>query len=273
MTDASTSNAPFRATIVVCDRAFRALEETVPGPIRKSVNGDFVLRYEEKTPRVVVIQKLSRISTGLKASRALLDLGLYHEVGAAFRMLDEFGEDVQFMCFAMHNLCTPETQKAFVDEFFQEEFDSADVLQSTKRHRVPRKKIRAEIARVHSEALNPSDAQAIARTVQNVQSGYVHGPSVHILDMCGGDPPRYYLNGMRGTRRQDTFENTAREYFDRALGAFALAACAFGLTMLAADLRQFQECEYGKAPTENGYLNRAVRRLRGQAKSRGERRE
>ena len=255
------SETIFRETIEVCDRAFRTLEAQIPAPIRVRYGDDSVFRYEKHTPEIVVVQKLSRISTGLKASMALLHLGLYQELGVMFRMLDEFREDVHLMCDAIRNRGTSDVQQRFIEEFFQEEFNLDSPLESTqKRNRVPRRKIQAALANIGDEVLNPSDAKEVYQTLANTFSGYVHGSSVHILDMCGGDPPRYYLSGMRGTRHQKTFEYHAWHYFQRSLGAFLDASMAFGLDDLARSIRQFMEQHYRK--TETYSLDNLVKEMR-----------
>lgn len=108
--------------------------------------------------------------------------------------------------------------------------------------------------------LNPSDAQEVARTLAKVFSGYVHGSSVHILDMYGGNPPHYYLSGMRGTRHQKTFEYHVWHYFQRSLGAFLDAAMTFGLDDLTQSISQFMEQYYGK--TETYSLDNRVKEMR-----------
>jgi hypothetical protein len=57
--------------------------------------------------------------------------------------------------------------KAFLEDFFQEEFDNpSDPLVSTQSRRiVPRKKIQAYLARVEAISDNPSQDQEISRTL------------------------------------------------------------------------------------------------------------
>ena len=252
----------FRETIRICDGAFRALETEIPAPVRVPFGDSFVLRYKVRTPQIVVVQKLSRVSTGLKASEALLRLGLLQELGAIFRMLDEFREDVHFMCSAIRHQPMSGTQQRFIDEFFQEEMDPNSALEApAKRNRVRRSKVQAANAKTSADVLNPSDAQKLSRSLTRTFSGYVHGSSVHILDMWGGEPPRYYLNGMRGTMLQSVFERHACHYFERSLGAFFEAAITFGLEDLAAELKRFLDARYGKASQVN--LDDVVKRMRG----------
>lgn len=228
-------------TVAVCDIAFNALESQVPDPERVEDGDDFVFRYNEHTPEIVVILKLSRICTGLRAAMALLERGLYQEVAVVFRMQDEFREDVSFMCNAIRTGCISDLQRRFIDDFFQEEFDDNLPLNARQRRdRVPRRQLQAAIARFPEAELNPSDAQELARTITNVSSGYVHGASGHILDMYGGDPPRYHLSGMLGTRRQQSFEELAWSYFYRSLIAFMEAGLTFGLNELLEQLYRFR---------------------------------
>ena len=232
----------FLDTLDVCDLVFSRLESGVPDPIRVPQGDDFSYRYEQHTPKLVVVQKLSRVSTGLKAALALMDRGLYQEVGAIFRMLDEFREDVSFMCVAIRSGSISEIQQQFIDEFFQEEFDSDLPIDATqRRNRVPRRRIQAALAGIEESELNPSDSQELARTIANANSGYVHGTSEHILDMYGGDPPHYYLDGMLGTRRQATLEDLLWTYVYRGLLSFMEAAMSFGIEDLVPVLYQYRD--------------------------------
>ena len=252
----------FRETIRRCDGAFRALETEIPTPVRVPFGDSFVFRYKERTPEIVVVQKLSRISTGLKTSRALLRLGLLQELGAIFRMLDEFREDVHFMCDAIRHPPLSGTQQKFIDEFFQEEVDPSNALEApAKRNRVRRSKVQAANAKTSADVLNPSDAQKLTKSLARSFSGYVHGSSVHILEMWGGEPPRYCLDGMLGTVVQGAFERNACHYFERSLGAFLDAAMAFGLGDRATDLKRFLDASYGRARQVS--LDDVVRGIRG----------
>ena len=49
------------------------------------------------------------------------------------------------------------------------------------------------------------------------RTGYVHPTSVHILDSYGGDPPRFRVQGMRGTPREVQREAQGFQYLCRSL--------------------------------------------------------
>lgn len=229
-------------TLVICELAFQELENEIPRPVRVPSGDHFVFRYAEQTPQILVVQKLARLCTGLRSVFALLARGLYQEVGVMFRLLDEFREDASFMCEAIRTGQLTDLQQRFINEFFQEEFDSQNPLDANQpRDRVSRRRIQAALARVPHAALNPHDGQALPRTITKSFSGYVHGASGHILELYGGDPSRYYLEGMLGTPRQQEFEDQTWDYFYRSLLSFAEAALAFGLADLAERLRRCRD--------------------------------
>jgi hypothetical protein len=217
----------FANTLTALERTFRALESDLPPPVRVPWKTGFYYRYDQKDPKVLVVQKLSRIITGMQAALLLARSGLYQEVGVMCRILDEFGEDVIFISEAVRTGQITELQQQFIDEFFQPEFDNPNPLLSTqKRHRIPRDRIQAAIARFSHHPMNPSDAQSVSRTIAKGYSGYVHGASERILEMYNGK--NYCLSGMLGTPRQLEFEASIWEYMHRSLVAVMYACLAFG---------------------------------------------
>jgi len=153
-------------TIAICESTFRILEAGIPDPVRVTKGDDFVFRYDQHSPEIVIVQKLARIVSGLYASIALFEKGLYQELGTIFRLQDEFREDVSFMCDAIRRGELSNIQQRFVDDFFQEEFDSESPLLSTQRRdRVPRRQIQAALARAEVSELNPGNSQELSRTI------------------------------------------------------------------------------------------------------------
>ncbi|MCY9878564.1 hypothetical protein OTK59_18560, partial [Vibrio natriegens] len=67
------------------------------------------------------------------------------------------------------------------------------------------------------------------RTLSQSYSGYVHGSSVHLIEMVGDDPLRYFLRGMAGTQRQLDFAYNYWDYAYRGILLIMIAAKALGL--------------------------------------------
>lgn len=228
------------ATIDVCEAVFGILEKEIPPPIRVPYQDGFQYRYGKRTPQIVVVQKMARIITGLQSMMALLRDGHYQEVGALWRMLDEFRDDVFFMSEAVRTGEVTPLHERFMNEFFQEEFDNEIPIKSTqKRDRIARDQIQAAIARVAHSPMNPSDTQELYGTLAKANSGYIHGASEHILDMYDGS--RYQVRGLLGTPRQATCEETAWSYFHRSLVTVMYAAMSFRKDDLVKELYVFRE--------------------------------
>lgn len=215
------------------EECFHALEASVPAPESIKENDCYVLRHkkEHQCFELAIIQKLARYISGLNASLLLLEAGYTQELGAIFRTLDEFGEDIMFLALPISGGIekTP-THDKYLEQFFQEEFDNPGnaILSTQKREPIPRKKIRAVIADAGKNGLNPHDAREVSRTISQAYSGYVHGASGHILEMVGGNPLRYFLSGMAGTPRQSEFTYNYWDYAYRGLISVVLAAKVLG---------------------------------------------
>ena len=62
----------FVETLDTFERAFRVLEGHIEAPVQVPWKTGFYYRYDQKDPKILVVQKLSRIITGLKACLFLL---------------------------------------------------------------------------------------------------------------------------------------------------------------------------------------------------------
>lgn len=232
------------------ERTVHGLAQRVPPPKAVPYKDSFHFRYVEKSIHQALVQKLARVVTGLHAARLLMEYGFLQEQGALQRILDELHEDITFLALAViYDRHTP-LHQTYLEAFFEEEFDAESALASTqKRPMIPRKKIRAYISRVEGTALDPSTGAELTRTISKAYSGYVHAASPHIMDMYGGNPPRFHVRGMKGTERQDEHREDLWNYFYRSIVAFALVAKAFSDDALFAQIQQFSrefESQAGK---------------------------
>ncbi len=226
------------------DQVLNTMEEIVnswvsrvPRPKLVPCKESFVFRHTEKSINQAMVQKLARMVSTLDAARLLLEHGFVQEQAALQRVLDEIQEDLLFLADGVifNDLTT--LHKKYLEAFFEEEFDADDALSSTqKRPMIPRRKIRAHIAR-KGMAVDPSSMTEVLRTISKTYSGYVHAASPHIMDMYGGKPPRFHMRGMKGTMRHDEHREDLGNYFYRGICAFALVAKAFGDDLLFDKIR------------------------------------
>ncbi len=221
-------------------------------------SGFEVFRYETKSLEAALIQKLARTISGLNASLTLLASGYVQELTAILRMLDEFTEDITFLCFATNSAEDEKLIRNYLDDFYQEDFSdlSKPFLSTLSRKIPPRKKIHAAIARNPHQSSNPSDVQALHGVLGQAHSGFVHAASVHILEMYGGNPPNFHISGMAGTPRVAEYERYLWNYFYRGLLALMSIALKFGEKDLLGSLYAFRahiELESGNTDWPEGY--------------------
>ncbi len=224
------------------EHTVQGLAQRVPQPQRVSHADSFVYRYAEKTIHQALVQKLARLVSSLHAARLLMEHGFVQEQASLQRILDELQEDITFLAFSVvFNDLTP-LHQTYLDAFYEEEFDAESALDSTQnRPMVPRKKIRAYIARMEGAELDPSQGVKLFRTISKTYSGFVHAASPHIMDMYGGNPPQFHVRGMYGTERQQEHREDLWNYFYRSIIAFAVTAKAFGDEELFTKIYQYAQ--------------------------------
>jgi len=213
----------FLGVLDALEQAFRRLEAQVPPPTKIAHKAGFRLRYREETPQQALLQKFARQISGLHAIDALLLRGLAQEQGVIQRTLDEIDEDILFISLGLTTGKWTENHRKYLEYFWMEE-EGAGV---TKRGMIARDKIRAYVNRAFGQS-DPSSADSIGRTLFQAYSGYVHANSVAIIDMCQGEPPRYFLSGIHGTPMHQDHVRDAWNYFYRGLISSAVVPKAFG---------------------------------------------
>ena len=222
-------DALFQESLSFMESVLRILSKQVPPPQRVPWRDSFVYRHKEKLISQAIIQKLARTASCLQSARILRQSGQFQEQGALQRMLDEYNEDIIFLSYGMKYEITSDHQY-YLGEFFKDEFDDemSSIKSTQKRGMLPRRKIRAYVARVEAQELDQSTGVEVSRTLQKGYSGYVHAASTQIMDMYFGDPPRFHVFGMLGTKRESEYGRDLWNYFFRGIHLFGFASLAFG---------------------------------------------
>ena len=219
------------------------IEDHFPQPEFVSVNGQEQFRYSENTVYHIAFLKSVRMVSGLNASLILLAGGYYQEIMVVLRTIDDFFSDILFILENAEKSILSDTQKKFMDDFFKEEFLNPDnPLANTKRRStVPKRKIWASVARQLGQYANPSDAQKILQVTNDAFSGYVHGAYPQIMELCGGKPPRFHLNGVLLSPRIKTCFKQISFYIHRTIMAIAILTKSLGLGDLSDRTREIRD--------------------------------
>lgn len=230
------------------------MEASIEPPAQRPFRNSFIYRYENKGIHEAILQKLARYISGLNAVAVLLTTGYVQEVNVIFRTLDEIQEDIFFLASAETNDARTERHTQYLDAFYSDSVFSRveGSLDIPKPNLVPRKKIRAHTMNAMGQGINVSQALSASESVSTAYSGYVHAASENIMEMHGGNPPRFHINGMRGTPRVTECAASAENYIYRGLMATTVVAKAFGDAALVKTLYEFM-AQYESA---NGHASR-----------------
>ena len=219
----------YEQALSVVESTVHALTERVPPPVRVTVGHGYAFRYAEKTIGQALVQKLARLASGLRAANLLMEQGYLQEQGALQRMLDEIAEDIHFLAYAEVTGAKTQLHQEYLDAFYQEEFDAETAVESSQRRpSIPRRKIRTYLVEIETRGAERERHREVGRTLSKLYSGYVHAASPQIMDMYGGNPPRFR---MRGNFDCDIYVEHSHDlwnYFYRALLACGVSAKAVG---------------------------------------------
>lgn len=221
----------FELMLDLMDRSFRDFENGMPAkPVFERMSFGMAFRYREKDIYQAIIQKLARVQSAVRAAYVLLKNGYCQEQAILHRVIDETNEDIIFLVLAVTNDSITDLHKRYLEAFWEEEIDESGTMINSKQNRpmIPRKKIRAYIAKIEGNILDPSRNIELSRTLSKAYSGFVHGASPQIMDMYGGSPPHFHTKGLRGTPRMQEYTDDLWNYMYRSFLSHILVAKAFG---------------------------------------------
>lgn len=235
--------------------AFEALTRKVSRPVAQPMGHGYVFRYKEQSIYQAIVQKLARVITGLQAISVLNNSGLLQEQATLQRTLDEFEEDIAFLCFGLIFREITDLHKEYLAAFYQEEFDNPDsaIASTQKRPMIPRRKIRAFNSKDRGTGYDRSSTIEVGSTISKTYSGYVHGASPQLMELYFGDPPYFHLAGGIDSPFYEDHVGDLLNYYYRAILSFSFAAKAFGEEQLFARIRDYS-CEFAIASGRESQL-------------------
>jgi hypothetical protein len=244
--------------LAVMDAAFQDYSAALPKPVRVRQGRGWAYRFEDRDVHHAVVLKLALVQSTLRAALTLLRSGHVMEQAMLQRIVDEANEDILFLVYAVTNDTITPLHQRYLAAFWAEEFSDFDNPTSSHQSRdmVPRKKIRAYLARLEGKDLDASRAAQVTKVISKVYSGFVHGASPHIMEIYGGAPPHFHTRGMSGTPKITEYEQDLWNYMYRGLLSHIFAAKMFGsqkhVDALVKDKLRFESAmgkDYGSIKT------------------------
>ena len=202
-------------------------------------------RHVEKSIAQAIVQKLARMVSTLNAAEILYQHGFVQEQATLQRVIDEIQEDVMFLYYA--DFDAPSTlHKRFLENFFQETFNTRDPLDSTQKSTlILRKKIRKYnsdcIESIGDTSVIPASYPKVSQLLYRAYSGFIHANSPHIMELYGGSPPKFYMRGMKGTSRISGYGRDIKNYYLRGLMVIYCISVKFGNYDLSEQVNKFRK--------------------------------
>jgi hypothetical protein len=222
MTNDDLHSELFERTLRFMVEVLAVLLDKVPPPKKEPIGNGYVFRFAEKSLQQAIVQKLARIISAMRASELLLNAGFVQELGGLHRQIDETCDDVVFLALGSREVTLPIRHCDFLHAFYAEEIVDGQLTGKPDigKAEVPRKKISAYIAENSGKGINKSSMIEHGKYLHRAYSGYIHGSSPTIMELYGGQPARFHVNGMDGTSIQEGHSSSMFHYYYRSFMTF-----------------------------------------------------
>ncbi len=211
---------------------YDSLSLLLPLPAFDNINSQS-FRHPIKTIELFCLLKGIKLISTLNAALVLQREGYVQEIASLCRMADDLYYEVLFVINSQQNSLDA-NQKEMISEFYKEEFTKPDepLRSHQSRSSVSRRIINASFGKSAGLWIqtNPYEAQLSAEINHKTLSGYVHGAYPQIMELYGGQLPKYHMSGMLNTPRINTSECLLVTYVYRAIMATFLIAYKLNAT-------------------------------------------
>ena len=167
----------------------------------------------------------------LSAAEILHSHGHVGEQAMLHRVIGELHDGLNFLILAEFDSLS-DLHKRYLDNFFQETFDSSDTRSPMpKRRVVSRKDMRTYVIdqiESHKNTKLSDIVRQASQKLYNIHSRYIHANSPQIMTHYGGNPPKFNMRGWKGPLGRSDFRHLLRDYHFRSLAILYLASVKLG---------------------------------------------
>jgi hypothetical protein len=153
------------------------------------VEAKSVFEYCNPSIEIVAVLKVIRAAQGVHALELLCRTGLFIDMGAIYRCIDDCNSEVYFL---LENYPSQSAAvQRFVSAFFSATIDS-DL--SANMEYVQTRKIHSAVARILNSSEQSDTTRGKLQHVYKTFCGYTHANYAHIMEMYGGNYPNRNFN-------------------------------------------------------------------------------
>ena len=176
------------------------------------------------TLRHFCLLKAVRIVSALNAALKLAEGGYTQEIAVLMRTVVECATHIEYVLDRNDSDAHRAAVSKYVREFFED--DQRGVGAEIRRAQVRQGYVHAAIGQTLDEIAEkngfPTDRVPAAKLYSHIyrtSSNYVHAKYPEVMDLYGGRPGRFHLNGMSGTPKDAENIETIEAYIESASNA------------------------------------------------------
>jgi len=160
-------------------------------------------RFINPDYRHFCLLRACRIVSAINASIDLARFGHVQEIGVLLRTVIEYSSQVEYVLINRNEQAETTGKAAdFVTSFFKDDRRTGGQPDERKRVKLNQKTVHDAIGANLEEFTSTAQAKTTSDMMSHVYvifSNYVHGRYPETMDLYGGRPGRFHLNGMKGT--------------------------------------------------------------------------
>jgi hypothetical protein len=215
-------------------------------PPRVVAEGDDLIRLEfrQHIPHAVMIGKLVRAVSGLRAALVLADLGYVAECAALLRMVSEFCTEVTAVGEALNRGGElPGAVRTFVEQYFARKAHTPKQLAAEERTRyVSRDELMKAEGRLAAGAkVDGEQLRVVHRFVNMTYDAYVHGAYETTMELYSPLTGRFLVGGHPDVSKREEFVEAVFLKLHEVVVALEFTA---GITAHAAVFRAAREARH-----------------------------
>lgn len=198
------------------------------------VSSKTVFEYPDQSLKLVVVLKLVRAAQGIHAMDLLCRNGLFIDMGAIYRCVNDCIWEVYFL---LEKYSEPsENVQQFVKAFFAQTIDNHIASEEKP---VQTKKVHAAVVRSLTGGEQDEQIKTHLTNVYKTFSGYTHAGYAHIMQMFGPlQEGSFNLSGIRSQQQVVMHLQFVEEAYKSTLLAVSEASGSFGLEELRREALQ-----------------------------------
>jgi hypothetical protein len=203
----------------------------VPPRLVHQADGVIRLQFAHHVPHALLVGKLVRAVSGLRAALLLAEAGYVAECAALLRMVSDFGTEVKAVAEALNRGGEPpRAVRDFFNQYFTpkartpEEYASAERIRYVSREEL----LKADVRLAEGTLVDVDQLQALRRFLNMAYDSYVHGGYETTMEMCNPSSGEFMMRGHPDPGKRAEFVEAVLSKLHEVVVAIQLTAAVCG---------------------------------------------